>query len=96
MRSLVLASALMLSATSSAAADTPKQILPNPMTGAFEQLPAHCPSLAGHPTARPGEPLKPRKLAELPPAQAYHAVFRRGADGCIDPLFVGYQYRTKR
>ena len=96
MRSLVLASTLVLLATSSAAADAPKQILPNPMTRAFAQLPAHCPSLAGHSTARPGEPLKPRKLAELPSAKAYHAVFRHGADGCIDPLFVGYQYRSKR
>ena len=30
----------------------------------------------------------PRKLGELPPADAYQAVYRLDARGCIDPLLV--------
>ena len=29
-----------------------------------------------------------RRLGELPPAEAYHAVLRVGPDGCSDPLTV--------
>jgi len=29
-----------------------------------------------------------RRLGELPPAEAYHAVLRAGPDGCNDPLLV--------
>ena len=34
-----------------------------------------------------------RRLGELPPADAYQAVYRLGADGCIDPLLVSDRIR---
>jgi hypothetical protein len=37
---------------------------------------------------KPGEPLKPRKLGELPPAEAYQSVLRVDGNGCLDPLLV--------
>ena len=37
-----------------------------------------------------------RKLNELPPADAFHAVYRMDNDGCIDPVMVGYQYGRGR
>ena len=39
-----------------------------------------------------GKPLKPRKLTELPPADAYAAVLRRDARGCM----VMVKYRDIR
>ena len=95
MRSLVLACAFLLSAAPTAAAAAPRPTFPKAPSHAIKPFPAQCPSLTGQPAARPGESLKPRKLTELPPANAYHAVLRRGPDGCPDPLLVGYQYRPK-
>ena len=37
-----------------------------------------------------------RKLTDLPPADAYQAVYRLGADGCIDPLLVSERVRGAR
>ena len=37
-----------------------------------------------------------RKLGELPPADAYHAVYRLDDKGCVDPVMVGYQYGRGR
>ena len=37
-----------------------------------------------------------RKLGQLPPAEAYQAVYRLGADGCIDPLLVGDRVRRNQ
>jgi hypothetical protein len=34
-----------------------------------------------------------RRLDELPPAQAYQAVYRLDANGCIDPLLVSDRIR---
>jgi len=36
-----------------------------------------------------------RRLGELPPADAYQAVYRLGADGCIDPLLVSDRIRPR-
>ena len=96
MRSLVLALMLLPSATSAGAPNAPRLIVPKPLPEVLSPSPSHCPSLAGQPMARSGESLKPRKLTELPPAKAFHAVVRRGPDGCLNPLFVGYQYQPQR
>ncbi|MDQ3145195.1 MAG: hypothetical protein M3Q57_10030 [Pseudomonadota bacterium] len=45
----------------------------------------HCETLR---IAQVDRRLTPRKLGELPPADAYHAVLRAGPDGCPDPLLV--------
>jgi hypothetical protein len=37
-----------------------------------------------------GEPLKPRKLTELPPGNMYAAVFHHDANGCEAPIVVKY------
>ncbi len=93
MRSIVLAPAVLFLATSSPAADTPKP-LPKPLPEVLNPNRPHCSTLVE--PLRPGERLKPRRLTELPPAHAYHAVLRSpGPDGCSDPLYVGYQYSSK-
>ena len=45
---------------------------------------------------KPGEALKPRKLGELPPADAYQAVLRTDEKGCLDPLLVKDRLRQSR
>jgi len=98
MRAFVLASAILFGASSSVAmaADAPRLIVPKSPPEVLSPFPAKCSSLAGH-IARPAEPLKPRKLTDLPPAEAYHTGLRSGGpDGCPDPLMVGYQYRSER
>lgn len=37
-----------------------------------------------------------RRLGELPPAEAYHAVLRAGPDGCNDPLLVSERINWTR
>jgi hypothetical protein len=49
----------------------------------------HCPRTAHYYAYRDGKPLQPRKLTELPPANAYSAVYRRIA-GCEVPVVVRY------
>jgi hypothetical protein len=39
-----------------------------------------------HGTGRYSEPTKPRKLAQLPPADAYAAVYRLDERGCMVPV----------
>jgi hypothetical protein len=61
---------------------------------AFKQRPlgakAQCPTLLVHKADPPRAELK--KLNELPPADAFHAVYRLDGNGCIDPVMVGYQF----
>ena len=50
---------------------------------------ADCPQTTAHHAFDPKQPLKPRKLAELPPANAYSAVLRH--DGkCEVPVVIKY------
>ena len=44
---------------------------------------------------RPGEPLKPRKLTDLPAAKAFSAVYRH-VDGCEAPIVVSYKVGRSR
>ena len=45
-----------------------------------------CPNDPAVHHARPGHGARPHKLTELPPAEAYRAVYRRGPDGCVIPV----------
>ena len=44
----------------------------------------------------PGAGAQMKKLNELPPADAFHAVYRLDDKGCVDPVMVGYQYGRRR
>ncbi len=85
MRLLVLAIASSLPAVAGAAA------LQGPATakGAIARSPQECPRAAGHYAYTPGEPLRPRKLGELPPANAYASVLRL-VGRCQVPVVVKY------
>jgi hypothetical protein len=49
-----------------------------------------CPKATTQFAVKPGEPLKPRKLTELPPGNLYVAVYRRDSNGCESPIVVKY------
>jgi hypothetical protein len=49
-----------------------------------------CSKPTSHYAVKPGEPLKPRKLTDLPPGNMYVAVYRRDTDGCENPIVVKY------
>ena len=51
----------------------------------------HCPTIA---VAATDGRSSFRRLGELPPADAYQAVYRLGSDGCIDPLLVSERIRA--
>ena len=51
--------------------------------------PTNCPRTTNYYAYRSREPLKPRKLNELPPANAYAAVYRH-IGGCEAPIVVEY------
>ena len=54
-----------------------------------------CPKPLVHPLD-PKEGADLKKLHELPPADAFHAVYRLDDKGCIDPVMVGYQFGRRR
>jgi hypothetical protein len=43
---------------------------------------------AGKGSVHRQKPVRPRKLAELPPANLYASVLRVGPDGCESPLII--------
>jgi len=61
-----------------------------PIRGADPSSTANCPRTSGHHAYRGDGPLRPQKLTELPPANAYVAVWRRDANGCETPVVVRY------
>lgn len=70
---------------------------PNDFKKAQGTLKAGCPAPPGKQYALdPGKPLKPQKLGELPPADAYQAVLRVDGNGCLDPLLVKDRLRRSR
>lgn len=81
MRLFMIAALGMLSAHASSSA--------KPMQPLTDQPKADCPKTTAHP-ARRGVPLKPQKLNQLPPANAYAAVVRK-VDGCEVPLILTRQ-----
>jgi len=91
MRLVVLVTAL----TILPAASTAER--PTGFAKAHNAMRAGCPAPPGKQFAlKPGEPLKPRKLGELPPAEGYQAVFRTDEKGCLDPLLVKDRLRKSR
>ena len=105
---LLAAAAILLPAASLAADDQPKvepqAAQPLPFAAGpsrhelkvIDPVPANCPTLASEAARKRGKSLAPDKLAELPPGEAFHAVYRVGPDGCPDPVMVGYQYMQDR
>lgn len=67
-------------------------LLAQPATGQRPALvdPAKCPNAASHMAhdggSWRGKPIAPRKLAELPPADTYAAVYALDERGCAVPL----------
>ena len=51
---------------------------------------ANCPKPSNYFAYQDGKPLKPQKLAELPPGNMYSAVYRRDVNGCESPIVVKY------
>jgi hypothetical protein len=87
-----LAAALLALAPASAAA-VAIQKAPAPKPPIMKDTPwlssPDCPQTASHYAYRPGKPVAPRKLGELPPANMYAAVLRH--DGrCEVPVIVKY------
>jgi len=91
MRLIVLAAALLALPAASDAGRSGN------FTTARDAMRAACPKPPGMQYAlEPGEPLKPRKLGELPPAEGYQAVLRTDEKGCLDPLLVKDRLRQSR
>jgi hypothetical protein len=85
MRLLLVALLSLLSGAAGAVA------LPNAPVAkvALPQSTAECPRTTSYYAYRQGEPLKPRKLTELPPANAYSAIYRH-IGHCEAPIVVKY------
>lgn len=62
----------------------------------IDPTPDHCPELPNIAARKRDRSLSPDKLTELPPGEAYHAIYRRDSRGCIDPLLVREQNREGR
>jgi len=57
--------------------------------GALPPASADCPRTTSYYAFDPSKPVKPQKLVELPPANAYAAVYRH-VGGCEVPVVVKY------
>ena len=57
--------------------------------GALPLQSPDCPRTTSYYAFDPSQPVKPRKLGELPPANAYAAVYRR-VGNCEVPVIVKY------
>lgn len=88
MRFLLLATAILLP-QASAAIPSERQDARVIQPKALAPTRSDCPEVATYQTARPGEPLRLHNLNELPPANAYAAVYRK-IGGCEVPMLVGY------
>jgi hypothetical protein len=95
MRFLVaICAALPLAAAAAEPADAPAA-RHHPIRFVQATPDAQCP----RPLLQPVAPLprgELKKLTELPPADAFHAVYRLDSRGCIDPVMVGYQFGRRR
>ncbi|MEO5972010.1 MAG: hypothetical protein ABIP91_01420 [Sphingomicrobium sp.] len=54
-----------------------------------------CPRTTSHYAVRPGQRVEPRKLTELPSANAYAAMYRH-VGGCEVPVVVRYGIGNRR
>jgi hypothetical protein len=83
---LLAVAVLMLSSTAASAVALPNDSV---VKGALPPGSDTCPQTTSYYAFRSGEPLKPRKLTELPPANAFAAVYRH-IGRCEIPLVVKY------
>jgi hypothetical protein len=86
--------ALLIALPSTAVADPPLQSPQAPDASAASKCPRTTSYLADKSGLYRGQPLKPRKLTELPPATTYMAVYRH-IGGCDVPLTMA-EYRNPR
>lgn len=54
---------------------------------------SRCPDNPTAHLARPGAPVAPRKLVDLPAGQTFAAVYRRDERGCMVPVLYSERYR---
>jgi hypothetical protein len=100
MRVPAIVLALAISAPAPAAAPAPAQAVetpqdqPTPSAQKSENCPRTTSHYAGNGSVYGGAPLTPQKLAQLPPATSYMAVYRT-VNGCEVPLTMT-EYRTGR
>ena len=84
---------LLLAAATLGASPHPT-IMIVPGTFVAPAKPANCARseayVAGAESRYDGKPLAPRKLTELPPANAYVAVLRHDENGCLAPIVIKY------
>lgn len=83
---------MLLFAVILAAAPIPAAITGDAAKGTGKNCPRTASYLADNNGLYNGQPLKPRKLTELPPATAYMAVYRR-IGGCEAPMTM-VEYRN--
>ena len=86
MRLLLLVAAVAIAPAGSAQLQTPLARLDVPLAA---PVPIDCPKTTSHHAMKPGDSLKLQKLGELPPANAYAAVYRQ-VGGCEVPVIVRY------
>ena len=91
MRLLIVALAALPLTAATAEPPAPVGGAPKPIKSAQIDAKKQCPKELAH-QAGPNMKGEFRKLGELPPADAFHAVYRLDSQGCIDPVMVGYQY----
>jgi len=94
MRVRAALAALVISLPVAALAAPPLQSAQSPEAGAASKCPRTTSYLADKSGLYRGQPLKPRKLTELPPATTYMAVYRHIGD-CEAPLTMA-EYRNPR
>jgi len=70
-------------------AATPVPVITVPYLSRSLPSSPECPRTTNYYAYRDGKPLRPRKLTELPPANAYSAVFRH-IGNCEAPIVVKY------
>jgi hypothetical protein len=54
---------------------------------------SRCPESPNAHLARPGAPVRPHKLVDLPAGKAFAAVYRRDERGCMIPVLYSERYR---
>jgi hypothetical protein len=82
--------ALLPAAAGAADTKTPPSISVIPK-GVISPRGTNCPNPTNYYAYKDGKPLKPQKLAQLPPGNMYSAVFRRDVNGCEVPIVVKYR-----
>ena len=89
MRLSFFAIPIVVVAVSAHAADPKPQASPDHAAPTQLAPPSVCPRTNSYQAARLNKPLTPHRLAELPAANEYKAVYRR-IDGCEVPMVVSY------